>query len=223
MEYRDPGQEYSVLPENRSDANEFSLPPAGESPDEDAKKEFEYESAPEEPKHRRFSKKKRALLIQAAGIITGAVLVMNSFGLDFLGSDGFFAGSGSKTTPLSPADYDIDPMPVKDSKWPTKTHIVYHLTYMVSGETFDSVSTDEEGEAEAKAWCKSVGGDFDTKILVKAKNTANGLQKSDDAIIVGDGDNPEAIFGGITREMSIMRSTPPAVRPAKWRTTRSRC
>ena len=216
MDYRDPAPDFQPVPEDFDrNPEEFSEAPEIETTASDEKKEYEYESEEKPSGKKRAGKMKRALLIQAAGVMAGAVLVLDSFGVDILGEDLFFGGEEhweepteyvdpwetdepGTEEPTEPDERTVEDWPQRDSKWPTRVRVTGHVTYVPSGETFDyefEANEDDsydEGMREAKLWVQAQGGDPDSLTLVEAKNVpVEGLQLSEDAIVAGSGDSPE--------------------------------
>ncbi len=213
MDYRDPAPEYAPVPKDyEANPEEFSTAPEIPSTVSEEEKEYEYRTGEETSGSRRASKFKRALLIQAAAVMVGAVVILDGFGVDHLGMDALIGDHDRWEEPWDePNDepwdeptYDdraVEEFPEKDSKWPTRVNVHGHVTYNVTGETFDfDFQTNEDfsyddGMKDVRSRVRSLGADPDSMELVEAKNSGgSSLQKSDDAIIVGSGDSPESIY-----------------------------
>ena len=100
-EFSPPGEEFTRPPEVSETLSDHSRYPAGFSaqrPEADASSFAEEEASGEETASQskaanRQAARKRSLLLQFAAVASSVVLVTNSFGLDFLGLDGFFNDS----------------------------------------------------------------------------------------------------------------------------------
>ena len=70
------------------------------------------------------------------------------------------------------------------------TGVIIDVTYVPTGESYRAEETGEEGLEEARHWVLRQGGDPDTITYVGSEEIYAGREISDDAIIVGDEDNP---------------------------------
>lgn len=69
-----------------------------------------------------------------------------------------------------------------------------NVTYVPTGDGFTSSETGEDGMREAREWVESVGGDPDSMVYLRTEEVYAGYELSDDAIVVGDGDNIDNLY-----------------------------
>ena len=176
MEYYPLPKEDTIPPEDHALPSEYSL---------NFKYEFAQESAPEKPKETvsDHSRIRKTMLMPLVATITTAAVVFASFSYDPLGIDVLANGSAGSYVPVS-IDYPEDPV---------GTEIYVHVTYVPTAETYTPETTGDAALNEAVAWVTGKGGDPSTMLLIDSVFTAN-PEYSDDAIVVGDPDDPDNLY-----------------------------
>ncbi len=173
----DPGPEFAESRLN-PDPAEFSLPPeetplpeAGWGPEAEAR-------LLKDRKERRARRTRMTAILQVAAAATAGVVMLGSFGIDYLGEDRLISqtsASSSQSGELSPIDSD--------------TYV--SVTYVPTGASFTSENTGSLGMTEARAWVEAQGGDPDSMSFTGSERFIWKIEDSEDAIIVGDPDDPE--------------------------------
>ena len=143
-----------------------------------------YTQKKEEKKSDRFKQMKRMLLAPVASSIAVISIVFASYGDDPLGNDVFNSDAMISNT-LNSDSYNSN-----SEDLPTEFEEAYiHVTYVPDGSVFTSAATGSEGLEEAKVWVVSQGGNPDTMEYIGMEITPT-VEYSDDAIVVGDLDDP---------------------------------
>lgn len=196
---------------NRIIDNEFNIPTDEKYPEElscyaekptDASKEFsasievnipddefntKYTQGREEKKSDRLKQIKRILFAPVAASVAVVSIVFSSLGYDPLGKDVFKGDTtvsdidDSNGDGLNTPKYDEPSAVIEDA--------YIHVTYVPAGNEYTSSATGSEGLEEAKVWVVSQGGNPDTMKYIRTDITPV-VEYSDDAIVVGDPDDP---------------------------------
>ena len=196
---------------NRIIDNEFNIPTDEKYPEElncyaekptDASKEFsasievnipddefntKYTQGREEKKSDRSKQIKRILFAPVAASVAVVSIVFSSLGYDPLGKDVFKGDTtvsdidDSNGDGLNTPKYDEPSAVIEDA--------YIHVTYVPAGNEYTSSATGSEGLEEAKVWVASQGGNPDTMKYIRTDITPV-VEYSDDAIVVGDPDDP---------------------------------
>lgn len=169
---------YSEKPTDES--KEFSTSVEVNIPDDEFNNK--YTQGREEKKPDRSKQIKRILFAPVAASIAVVSIVFSSLGYDPLGKDVFNSDiNDSNGDELNTPEYD-DPSAVFEDAY-------IHVTYVPAGNEYTSYATGSEGLEEAKVWVVSQGGNPDTMKYISMDITPV-VEYSDDAIVVGDPDDP---------------------------------
>ncbi|MBO4750068.1 MAG: hypothetical protein J5546_07090 [Lachnospiraceae bacterium] len=200
-EFGMPVDERATPPEPRNIPTEFTAPPEHSLP---PSMEFGGRSggAESEEAKSRHALIKQIMLLPVAATVATLSIVFSSFGYDPLGDD--FLYQDERIEEEQEAVKEKDPSDQKDKDNPKGdkeyrevreypgdiTGVIIDVTYVPTGESYRAEETGEEGLEEARAWVLRQGGDPDTITYVGSEEIYAGIEKSDDAIIVGDEDDP---------------------------------
>lgn len=160
---------------------------------------------------------KRIMLMPVATAIATVSIVFSSFGYDPLGDDFLNQDEGwTQERSGNEGQQGKDGDDKNDHKekggsdhlrevkeYPGDiADVIIDVTYVPTGESYRAEALGKEGLAEARKWVKRQGGDPDTISYVKSETVFVGYETSDDAILVGDMDDPENLYvaqGTITK------------------------
>ena len=174
---------YSEKPTDKS--KEFSTSVEVNIPDDEFNNK--YTQGREEKKPDRSKQIKRILFAPVAASIAVVSIVFSSLGYDPLGKDVF--NSDTTVSDINDGNGDGLNTPEYDDPSAVFEDAYIHVTYVPAGNEYTSYATGSEGLEEAKAWVVSQGGNPDTMKYISTDITPV-VEYSDDAIVVGDPDDP---------------------------------
>ena len=174
---------YSEKPTNKS--KEFSTSVEVNIPDDEFNNK--YTQGREEKKPDRSKQIKRILFAPVAASIAVVSIVFSSLGYDPLGKDAF--NSDTTVSDINDGNGDGLNTPEYDDPSAVFEDAYIHVTYVPAGNEYTSYATGSEGLEEAKVWVVSQGGNPDTIKYISTDITPL-VEYSDDAIVVGDPDDP---------------------------------
>ena len=174
---------YSEKPTNKS--KEFSTSVEVNIPDDEFNNK--YTQGREEKKPDRSKQIKRILFAPVAASIAVVSIVFSSLGYDPLGKDAF--NSDTTVSDINDGNGDGLNTPEYDDPSAVFEDAYIHVTYVPAGNEYTSYATGSEGLEEAKVWVVSQGGNPDTMKYISTDITPL-VEYSDDAIVVGDPDDP---------------------------------
>ena len=174
---------YSEKPTNKS--KEFSTSVEVNIPDDEFNNK--YTQGREEKKPDRSKQIKRILFAPVAASIAVVSIVFSSLGYDPLGKDVF--NSDTTVSDINDGNGDGLNTPEYDAPSAVFEDAYIHVTYVPAGNEYTSYATGSEGLEEAKVWVVSQGGNPDTMKYISTDITPL-VEYSDDAIVVGDPDDP---------------------------------
>lgn len=174
---------YSEKPTNKS--KEFSTSVEVNIPDDEFNNK--YTQGREEKKPDRSKQIKRILFAPVAASIEVVSIVFSSLGYDPLGKDAF--NSDTTVSDINDGNGDGLNTPEYDDPSAVFEDAYIHVTYVPAGNEYTSYATGSEGLEEAKVWVVSQGGNPDTMKYISTDITPL-VEYSDDAIVVGDPDDP---------------------------------
>lgn len=174
---------YSEKPTDKS--KEFSTSVEVNIPDDEFNNKYTQDR--EEKKPDRSKQIKRILFAPVAASIAVVSIVFSSLGYDPLGKDVF--NSDTTVSDINDGNGDGLNTPEYDDPSAVFEDAYIHVTYVPAGNEYTSYATGSEGLEEAKVWVVSQGGNPDTMKYISTDITPV-VEYSDDAIVVGDPDDP---------------------------------
>lgn len=178
-EYTSPPEEFQLPEETYYTGEEYSY-----------KAQSDTDNGPE----KRHERLKKMLLIPVAASVSAVSILFSSIGFDPLGEDIF---NSDEYSHHHAHEYDIEPWDI--------VHDYYRVTYLPTGDTFESESEGDAGYEEMCSWVEERGGVRDSIRVTGFDIVLLETMYSDDYIGVGDPDDPDDIYVAQGRQIKVYK------------------
>ena len=151
-------------------------------------------SKPDDGLEKRHARLKRMLLIPIAASVSAVSILFSSIGFDPLGEDIF---NSDEHMHHRIDEFEFEPWDIVND--------YYRVTYLPTGETYESEKEGEPGYDEMCVWVEEHGGSRDSISVVDFEVTLIETRYSDDYIGVGEPDDPDDIYVAQGRQIKVYK------------------